>query len=220
MSERISVVLVEGLPGSGKTTTSEQIASVYVQRGESCVWVREEAKDHPYVGPDVRRQHRQTDYDDICLAEWARLVERPVESPRLVLEGCAMQSTVRFMFEQEWPTDRIERYWKRFMECISEVRAALVYLTHPKPEMFLRDHTVQVRADSWPNIARHVEQSPAGRALSDAGFDAPIEFWVRYRHLCDALVAEATLPVLTVDTGNGWEAASSRVVQWLDSIDA
>src|SRR5437660_1105300 len=74
MAERRSVVLFEGLPGSGKTTTSNQLAAVYLQRGTPCVWVREETKDHPFFGPEIRRLHRRADYDEICLAQWRRLV--------------------------------------------------------------------------------------------------------------------------------------------------
>lgn len=125
------------------------------------------------------------------------------------------------MFEQAWPADRIVSYWKRFDQCINQVRAAFVSLSlshAPAASQVLRSHTVQVRGDSWAKIARHVEQAPAGRALSSEVFEVPIEFWVRYRHLCDALIAETTVPVLAVDTSNGWEKVASRVVRWLDGI--
>ena len=213
------MVLFEGLPGSGKTTTSQEVAAIYLQRRTPCVWVREEAKDHPLFGPAVRRLHRRADYDEICLAQWRGLVGSP-DQPLLILDGCAMQSTVRFMFEQNWTLDRIESYWQRFEQSTGGVRVALVYFTHPRPDAFIRDHTMHVRGDSWPKIARHVEQTPAGRGLVEAGFDAPVEFWVRYRQMCDALLARTTLPLLTLDVSDGWRNLGSRIVHWLDGVEA
>jgi hypothetical protein len=214
MAERRSIVLFEGLPGSGKTTTSQELAAVYLRRGTPCVWVREEAKDHPLFGPAVRRLHRQTDYDEICLARWRGLVDSP-DQPPLILDGCAMQSTVRFMFEQNWALDRIESYWQRFEQSTRGLRVALVYFTHPRPDAFIRDHTMHVRGNSWPKIARHVEQTPAGRGLVEAGYDAPVEFWVRYRQMCAALLARTSLPMLKLAASNGWRHLRVRCVSWL-----
>jgi hypothetical protein len=214
-----SVVLVEGLPGSGKTTTSRQIAAAYRHRGESCAWILEEAKDHPLFGADVRSRHRQPDYDAVCLAQWARLQD-PSDGPqRLVLDGCALQSTVRFMFEQNWPMSRIETYWRRFQYCVAPIPVAFVYLQDPDPESFIRDHVTQVRSDVWQKIVRHVEQTPMGRVLIDGGFDASVEFWVRYRQVCDALVAQTELPLLVLDISAEWDDVTPRIMAWLDQMD-
>jgi hypothetical protein len=219
MHPGVSLVLVEGLPGSGKTTTSQQIAAEYRERGTRCVWEREEARDHPVFGPDVRRLHRQLDYDEICLAQWRRLVDVAGQT-RWVLDGCAMQSTARFMFEQNWAIDRIESYWRRFEQTIRRVRAVLVYFTHPRPNEFIHRHTIPARGSDWPNIARYVEQTPAGQQLAAAGLDAPVEFWVRYGHMCDLLVEGTALPVLRIDTSNGWHAVSTRAIAWIDKLDS
>jgi hypothetical protein len=220
MAARRSVVLLEGLPGSGKTTTSQQIAAVYQQRGESCVWLLEEAKDHALFDADVRRQHRRADYDDICLARWGRLLDRSDGPQRLVLDGCALQSTVRFMFEQNWPMSRIESYWHRFERRLAPIAVAFVYLRHQDPASFIRGHTRQVRANVWAKIAAHVEQTPAGRALASKGFDAPVEFWVRYAQVCDDLVAQTRLPLLQLDISGGWENVVPDTMTWLDELES
>lgn len=218
MSELPSLVLFEGLPGSGKTTTSRQVAASYRAEGLTCRWALEEDDLHPAFGRDVRRQHRRPDYDDICIRRWQYLVERACEGPWL-LEGCAFQSTVRFMFEQAWSLDRIEAYWRRFEAVVAAVGAVHVHLVHPDPESFLRSHTMAVRAPVWSKIAQHVERTPAGRALAHEGVDEPsVEFWVRYHGLCCGLLAASSLPVLTLDTHDGWDQAADRVVQWLDDV--
>ena len=69
-----------------------------------------------------------------------------------------MQSTVRFMFEQNWALDRIESYWQRFEQAAGGVRVALVYFTHPRPDALIRDHTMHVRGDSWSKTLRPLPQ--------------------------------------------------------------
>jgi hypothetical protein len=212
---RPPIVLIDGLPGSGKTTTAREIAAGLRLRGVSCEWEREEARDHPYFGSEIRRQHRRPDYDQICIDRWQLLVDSPEPIWR-VFDGCAMQSTVRFMFEQDWPIDRIESYWRRF-EQTTRGRAVLVYFTHPAPAAFIRTHTTRVRGDDWPKIADHVRGTPAGRRLEREGASASVEFWVHYRRLCDRLIARSTLPVLTIDVGNGWVQVTDSVLAWLDA---
>ena len=218
MQAQHEVILVEGLPGSGKTTTSQLLVSEYRRRGTRYVWAREEATDHPFFGPGVRRLHQQADYDEICLAQWRLLVDHRAPT-RWVLDGCAMQSAVRFMFEQDWTMDRVESYWRRFEQIIGCVRVALVYFWHPKPYAFIQDHAIRVRGDDWPKIAEHVEQTPAGRQLAEAGFDAPIEFWVEYGKMCERLLARSALPVLRVDTSRGWSDVATRATAWLAALE-
>jgi hypothetical protein len=219
MAGRQPVVLLDGLPGSGKTTTSQKLAAVYAQRGEPCVWLLEEAKDHPLFGADIRRQHRRADYDTICLAQWARLLDELDDPERLTLDGCALQSTVRFMFEQSWPMNRIASYWHQFQQCLAPIPVSFVYLRHPDAASFILRHTMHVRTDVWPKIAQHVEQTPAGRMLASEGFDASVEFWVRYRQVCDDLLAQTNLPLLELDIGGGWDHVVPGIVRWLDEIE-
>jgi hypothetical protein len=220
MTNRGLIVLVEGLPGSGKTTTSEQIAATYVQHGESCECVGELAEHHPVLGRAVRRLHGRSDYDEICLAQWANFIERVGERPRVVLDGCAMQSTVRFMFEDGWPIARIESYWQRFEQSFRRVPVAFVYLAHPNPAVFIREQMATTRVDVWAKIARHVEQTPAGQALMKVGTDPTIGFWAQYRRLCDGLVARTTLPLLRCDIGHGWQNVAPKVHRWLNGIES
>lgn len=53
------LILIEGIPGSGKFTLAQFIAHTFTQQGISCQWWYEEEKDHPlYVFHDlVSLQH-------------------------------------------------------------------------------------------------------------------------------------------------------------------
>ncbi len=210
-----SLVLFEGLPGSGKTTTSHEVVTLYAARGVAYEWTSEEDKDHPFFGPEVWRLHRRSDYDEICLARWQHVVDS-CEGRGWVLDACAMQSTVRFMFEQCWSFERIAGYWRRFEDVVAPIGAVHVSIAPGDPEAFVRLHTMNVRAGVWPKIARHVETTPAGQRLAAAGCDAvAVEFWVRSSELCNELHDRSRLPVFVLDPGDGWVHAAHDVMGWL-----
>lgn len=209
------LVLFDGVPGSGKTTTSRQVSEAIAASGVECSWALEESGDHPFFGPAVRSRHREPDYGDQCIKQWRRAVEQ-TEGKVWVLEACALQSTVRFMFEEDWDRSSIEKYWAQFVEVVTAVPVRFVYFRHRDVERFIRSHTVSVRADVWEKISGHVVGTKMGSRLTDEGVnEVPIEFWVRYGHLCDDLVDRFDLPVLNVDVGAGWDLATTKILEWL-----
>jgi hypothetical protein len=211
---RHRLVMFDGVPGSGKTTTSRAIADRLQAAGEDCGWAREEDPWHPFFGREVRRQHDRVDYGDICLQRWKKVTES-CASQTWARDGCALQSTVRFMFEQARTATAIESYWQRFNETVDAAEPRLVYFHHRDVEQFLRTHTVRVRSDVWHNICAHVVGTPIGRLLEGEEVDTPIEFWVRYASLCDHLVGHSAIPVLNVDIEHGWASAEPLTLNWL-----
>ena len=173
------VVLIEGLPGSGKTTMAEQLA-----RERRASWAREEARDHPVLPASVRARNREDDFDALCLAQWRAFVE-PLDEP-WVLEGCALQSTVRFMFANEWSRPRIDAYWRAFEEIIRPRTEQLIVL--PRDDDRIRKAFAE-RGEEWRRkVSAWVASTPRGGDLT--------EFWSAYGALCDDLISASTLPVM------------------------
>ena len=208
------LVLVEGIPGSGKTTTSEALADAYEARGLDCGWAVEESADHPFFGREVRRRHREDDYDDLCIDRWRAVVDAS-RSRTWILDGCALQNTVRFMFEQCWDHARILDYWQRFEEVVEPTGVRIVHLRQDRPEAFVRDHTMVVREAVWAKIERHVRSTPVGQEIAREHDDVHVEFWVRYARLSRDLVDRSSLPVLVLDVGDGWSATVDDATNWL-----
>jgi len=179
---------------------SRRISDRLAGHGISCRWAREEARDHPFFGPAVRRQRAQPDFAEVCLAQWCMVV-KCVRDTRWVLEGCALQSTARLLFDQDVPTVDVVAYWARFASIVSNADATLVYLIQPDPWQAMND-TIAARGSEWVSkLVDYVERSPVGRAHGLKGVDGMITFWMRYRELCDRFVGTGALPVLTIDVG-------------------
>ena len=62
-----------------------------------------------------------------CLDAWGRVVAACGRRP-WVLEGVALQSTVRFMFEHDVPEPDIVTYWDEFTALVRPVDPLIVHL--------------------------------------------------------------------------------------------
>lgn len=205
-----TLVLFEGVPGSGKTTASEALAERYRDAGLEVGWALEEDREHPFFGPQFWRSHRSPGFPDRCLEAWRRAVSACEKHP-WVLEGVAFQSTVRFMYEQEAPEREIAQYWDDFVATIRPVDPLLVHLLPSDVESFVQGHTKAVRIDVWDKISAHVLQTPVGRRLDASGLDAPVAFWGHYSELCERLISGSDLPLLVLNVESGWAGIDESV---------
>jgi hypothetical protein len=210
------VVLFEGLPGSGKSTVSSEVSKRLSEAGLSCRWAQEESRTHPFFGPNIRAQHRQRDFTDVCLKQWSTVAQQSQEAV-LVLDGCAFQSSVRYLFEQCVSAETIRSYWKAAETTLAQAAARFVYLMQADPRSFMYERTLPLRGVQWVSkLVAYVESTPKGREARLVGVDGMVEFWMRYRDVCDDLVERSVLSVLKIDTSAiEWAAAEDEATAWI-----
>lgn len=186
-----SVLHVEGIPGSGKTTTAERLCEELVGRGVDAFWALEESADHPVMPKARRRRAREAGFPRLCLDAWRDFVGR---NERLaVLEGYAFQSTVRFMYANEISQTAIASYFDAWQ---SIGNSSLVYLY--VDAVVGHFETVRLeRGDDWMSkLTSYVAGTPIAKRHGWSGMAGFVEFWSRYQDLCAELVSTANLPTM------------------------
>jgi hypothetical protein len=188
--------LIEGLPGSGKTTTARSLCEAALSQGRLSRWWLEESKDHPVLPAALRKTAAEPGFDDRCIAAFQDFVA--CETGVSILEGSAFQNTVRFMFANGAARAEIDTYVDRWSAVLPPT-TRLLFLHTPEPARHYGGFIAPLRGQAWMDrLVAYVERTPAAQACGWSGFDGFIAFWATYQDLCRTLVARLPFPTLTI----------------------
>ena len=212
------VIFLEGLPGTGKTTTAQAIHRWYADRDLAASWWLEETPDHPATPKDLRRTASTSGFAERCLAHWAHFArENQHGSGRLVLEGSAFQSTIRFMLEYGLPREEILGYVREFETLCTPLAPWFVYLEPAEGRAFLSEFVYRIRGPAWVNkVSAYLASTPCARERGWSGPAGMLEFWLLYQELCEEALSLLRQPVLRLTIGPGrWADAHAKLFAWL-----
>jgi molybdopterin-guanine dinucleotide biosynthesis protein len=213
------LVLVEGLPGSGKTSAAKHLARSLRARGIRAALIRELEPDHPVIPRSVMKQAARDDYAEVCLSRWrAFATDRGSGSAEVaIIEGCAFQSTLRFLYANRVPAGEIHSFWESCEKIIAPLDPRLVYLYQPDPAGFMKSRTLSRRGPEWTDkVAAYAQATPRSREHDWQGRDGMVAFWKDYRVLCDELYRRSTTSKLAIDNGDQfWSREHARIVEWV-----
>ncbi|MDG2304601.1 MAG: hypothetical protein P8R42_08065 [Candidatus Binatia bacterium] len=216
VASKSRLLLIEGIVGSGKSSTAKELARRLHKNGRPARWVREEAADHPVTAKSEDRPEPIVTRIEWWLRHWTNIAARN-DDMDLVLEGTAFQSTVRMLFAERVPRSRIDEYVDQFIVALRPADARMIYLRRLHPERDLRERVLPLRGEDWTaRVARYCESTPIGRGRGWRGADGLVAFWCEYRALCDELVDRMDIPALSIDpTGRAWSAIHDEIEAWV-----
>ncbi|MGH0033331.1 MAG: hypothetical protein ACQGVC_26390 [Myxococcota bacterium] len=198
------LVLIEGLPGTGKTTTAGSLARRLSEAGWPGAWWREEEADHPATPRSLRRTAARPGFAERCLASWERFVDarRPGE-PLPILEGAALQSTIRFLLEHAADEAEILDFVRALDRVLAPLAPLFVHLRARDPRRHLTGFVYPLRGEAWVGkVGGHLERTPFCRERGWRGVEGMTRFWLRYAALCDAALRELSMPVLQIEVSD------------------
>lgn len=212
----MAIWLLEGLPGSGKSTMAAMLCALAGEAGMRAAWYREECADHPVHPPSLTTRRRDGhSFIDACLNAWSRFTAASQgENIVHILEGSAFQSTVRFMMEER--LGGIEDYFLQFEEIVSQSSPRLVYLRPLDPLKHSRSIAI-ARGTGWTEkVSGYLERTPYSISRGFAGIEGMHGFWAEYVTLCDRLVARPNIPTRTIRiVPEEWERHTSEAAEFL-----
>jgi hypothetical protein len=221
-------VIVEGIMGSGKSTTVRAIATSLQRAGRPAQHVQETDRPHPVRGTDGL-PHWYQPWLDVTPAE---LAERSLTRWRAfvatargcdtvwVLDGQLFHGdlTNLFLMDAGWPM--IADYCRAVEEVVWPLSPFLVYLYQEDVERALRAIAHQ-RGEAW--VKYQVDwklQSPYSRQRGLSGLDGLVALYVDYRRLTDDLFAELGLARLAIESSaRAWPAYHARIRRELTMDD-
>jgi len=198
----MKLILIEGVPGSGKTTLAEGLCNEMIAAGLPARWYREEAHDHPVHPLPLKAHKYDTDFAARCTEAWRRfLADEAAYKGAVILEGSALQSAVRFMLEADREAEAAI-WFRTFVDLVAPVLEQFIWL---KP-VDLSQHlhwTENHRGEAWAGkVAAYLARCPWCVNRSVSSGEAMQRFWPAYARLCEQLLTTARLPVQFVECGH------------------
>lgn len=208
------VVLVEGLPGSGKSTTAHLLALHLARGGHKVRWVYEHEEPHPILPYSqlIQAMHGAAlppGVFDAALSHWERLLQGSEDW--LVLESAFYQMPLHTMLLLDWERERIARYVRSVDAILQPAQPLLILLRHADVGQALSAAS-RIRGPEFAGfLADRVAGSARGRRLGLAGWPGVLAHFAAYRDLLDELGAGLRTPCLLLDADGDKQAFVARV---------
>ena len=221
------LILIEGLPGAGKSTTAHFLARHLARNAILHRWWYEEERGHPLAVFDDRAslrrvvealssgQHRPV--VAAVLDRWRGLAERLRAADEIVLlDGCLFGHLTWSLFPAGVPEAEIHAYLAEVEQIIGGCAPCLIDLREEDVAGALRRICARRGGDTAERFIRNATASPYGRRRGLAGFDGLIAFWRDYRAFTDAAFARLGFPKLALAlAADGWADAQRQAIDFL-----
>jgi len=205
------LILIEGMIGSGKTTTAERLEDCLSRRGEDVRAFDEGAADHPIRTrrvDELRAIPAPDDPDVYSASQWRRLAEHCLRGGQtVILESIFLQNSVMPAFIDGAPVATMAEICAEIQRQAAPAEPFLVYL-RPTDTAAAVARTHRTRGEPWSsrNLA-FVEGSPWARRRNLRGLDAVVRLYQAWEPVVSQLYDWYPFPKLTVpDPHHDWPA--------------
>ncbi len=185
---KTNLIIVEGLPGTGKSTAASIIADELKRNGEKVICIDEGEPNHPadyadYDFPDFDTERR------LILDKWREFVSQADADTIYVFNCIFLQNPMcETMMRFGMDLEKSRAYIKEIAEIIKPLNPVILYLSHKDVKATV-DKVLDERGEGWLNavIDYHTGQG-YGKDNDLCGYDGYIECLVeRKRRELDIL---------------------------------
>jgi hypothetical protein len=215
------LVVIEGVMGSGKSTTGARIADVLRAVGADVVFVSEAAEPHPVrvMGalPDFRRPWDQPtvdEYRQASLKKWTRFVEAASASTTVhIFDGQLFHGDLTSMMLMDGSTNELTDHVLNITELARPLLPVLVHLWQAD----LRRSLQAVFDERGPRWERYQVgwkcASPYCFRRGLAGLDGLIAFYEAYQEIVGEIMALLPVRTIAIETTAGeWPLYEAKIL--------
>ncbi len=232
---KTKLVLLEGLPGSGKTTTTRNLAAEIIKAGSACQTFWEWSDPHPidigdfeHAGEFIASSPMRR--EDL-LRQWHRfaLLQRDQELVT-VMESRFWQTTAMLMYAGGCPAEDVLAYHQGVIAAIQDLQPVLIYFTASDVRVAM-ERTIRIKNEEWHQEGR--EESWAERIYAffkpqkwfanrdPQDIHAMTAFFEEWSGLAEKLYAATPFPKIKIrDPYLDWGQAMQEMRKFLELPNA
>jgi len=152
------IILIEGIPGSGKSTTAKKLANYLLNKGLESDFFFEYDHENPVGLPwsfdQASHTIKSTSLEQYPFDSWGNLALR---NDHIILESRFLQNTILFSLLNGQSLEDSNSFPQRILNYFKEDEVALIFFHHSNPSSHLQD-IIQARAKVIPEWFPFVSQ--------------------------------------------------------------
>ena len=173
------LILIEGFPGAGKSTTTLHIGTALQEQGIACRWYLEDDDPHPIACLDFEIKG----LPEKMIPLWASFAEQVMQDSTVtIIESRLWQNTAFFMYMSNCEAGEIVHFSHQLGQVLAPLSPLLMYLDQQDAEAALR-RLYTLRGEKWMQEALDMTTAYPwfqSRGLKDfAGWVQFFEEWQR-----------------------------------------
>jgi deoxyadenosine/deoxycytidine kinase len=207
------LVLIEGLPGAGKSTTTQRIGKTLEAAEFACHWFREEDEPHPIPCLDFAIKDLQQN----MMPLWTDFVDRAIQAPTVtILDSRLWQNTALYMYMSEISVEEIAQYHGEVCNVLTPLSPALIYLDQDDAEAALR-RLYTIRGEEWmEETLEETTQYAWFRSRNINDFSGWVKFFEEWTEVAHGLYNDwPHTKIRILNSHENWSKAYARMDQFL-----
>jgi hypothetical protein len=218
------LILVDGLTGSGKSTTSEFIARRLILSKFSADWIGEWEHGHPlHAWGDfsvdwfarTAEENAANHFRVASLDKIKRFVQNRIDREGITVVECyPFQSLALFLHLAGDGEEAIRNHIIAIMQIFEPLALRIIYLRQCDPEASLKQ-VIAERGDGYHGLIKGL-LARAYRCQGSSSHSDDLSFFAEFQDLTDRLFGALDVPKLTIEIEReNWEAHYGKITDFL-----
>jgi hypothetical protein len=178
------LILIEGLPGAGKSISTDHLGTVLQQHGITSRWFKEDDEPHPIPCLDFEIKGLTSKLVPLWLSFANIAIQEPIVT---IIESRLWQNTALFMYMSECEIKDIIHLTQQVSQVLTQLSPVLLYLYQDNIEIALR-RLYTTRGERWMEWALGITteyQWFTSRGLKD--FAGWVQFFEEWQQVSECL---------------------------------
>jgi hypothetical protein len=216
MNKRLDtkIIFVEGVAGSGKSTTAQLLYGNLHRHGYAVKLIHEFYSPHPIH--ELNTEEPKI-WISKTLANWRDLADTLVETNEImIMDGTLFQCTIGVLLEMDVKVPIIRQYANQIPDILKPLNPILIYFYQNDVEKALTT-AYQQREDKWRRrVNAFVLDAKFFKNRKLCGLDGYIEYNRVLRNLTDSLYSEYDLRKISIENSSGdWNRYHHIIAEFL-----
>ncbi len=216
------LILIDGITGSGKSTTAQFLAGQLRLNGIKAKWYHETEDSHPLAYSDdvevFSSDYERDKFLNTIPKLWKKFAKDAEKSDFVhIIESHLLQDTVRILFQNNLDEARILAFVKEIEDIIEPLNPALLYFKQMDVERSIRK-VWKRRGEDWKNWFVDSDiQTPFVKSSGLIGETGVIKLWSEYQDFTDKLFEGYGFKKLSIDNSEGnWSTYRQQIMKFLN----